>query len=131
MTYIVGTDITDRLIKDVVIHDDSYFDRADAALNDLAVELDVETADISDPIHYRVKEYLKAFVGYSVCEDLMGQSPQKLVEEGIQDDPYEVKLRHYKKVLPEKKALITEEILKDEADQPEEFASDEIELFRT
>ena len=123
-------DLTDRLIKPIVVADTGYLDLADDALEDLADAMDVDTDDISDPIHYRVKRYLIAWVNYEVCKDNMGRSPQKLNEQGVQDDPYETKLKVFGKVLAEKKAQITPEILKDEADQPEEFAKTSTEIFR-
>jgi hypothetical protein len=130
MSYIVVGDLTDRLIKPIVTADATYLTRSDAALEDYALSVDVESTEIASPTPYRVKEYLKAWIGWAVCMDLVGVSPKKLVEEGIQEDPYEKKLKYYQDLLVEKKAELTPEVLTGEADDPDEFASATIDLYR-
>jgi hypothetical protein len=131
MARLAAADITDRLVKPIVVADSTYLDRADDELEDLAASLDVDADDIADPPHYRVKEFLKAWVGWAVCSDNMGLEPKKLVEQGLEFDPYEEKLKFYTTYLKNAKAAASsEEILKGEADERKEFSSQSIELYR-
>lgn len=129
-TRITATDITDRLIKPVVAADSSYFTRADSALDQLALTLGLLVSQIVTPAPYAVVEYLKALVGLLVCQDNMGVNPRRLVEQGVQDDPYAAKLEFYQKQVADLQGLVTVEILTGTAQEPEDYSFGAVQLFR-
>jgi len=129
---ISASDITDRLIKPVVTADSSYFTRADDSLDELALEMGVNpesSAPVISPPNYKIKEYLKAMVGLLVCQDNMGVNPRRLVEQGVQEDPYGTKLDFYQKQVSMTQASLTYEVLTGTADDPEDYAYGSIQLF--
>ena len=71
-TYIDDPDVNVNIIKQFELTD--YIIRADKAVVDIAEELGVrDTTDIeTDPVHWKVKEYAKAFLITDVCLDKMG-----------------------------------------------------------
>ena len=129
-TRITATDITDRLIKPVVAADSSYFTRADSALDHLALTLGLLVSQIVTPAPYAVVEYLKAVVGLLVCSDNMGVNPRRLVEQGVQDDPYAEKLEFYQKQVSDLQSAVTVEILTGTAVEPEDYSYGNVQLFR-
>jgi hypothetical protein len=129
-TRITASDITDRLIKPVVTADSSYFTRADSALDQLALTLGLLVSQIVTPAPYAAVEYLKALVGLLVCQDNMGVNPRRLVEQGVQDDPYAVKLEFYQKQVADLQGLVTVEILTGTAVEPEDYSYGAVQLFR-
>lgn len=126
-------DITDDLIVKIVENDTAYFDRADKALMDIADSMEIEAADVpstSASIHYRVREFLKAHVGFWVCMDKKGIEQKRLVN-GVDLDPYEEKLPDYRRLLNETKSQLTVDVIKNDAQEREDFVSMGIELHRT
>ena len=71
-TYIDDVDINVNIIKQFPLTD--YITRADKAVVDLAEELGVRnTADIeTSPVHWKLKEYAKAYLIVDVCRDKIG-----------------------------------------------------------
>jgi len=71
-TYIDDVDININIIKQFELTD--YITRADKAVVDIAEELGVrDTTDIeTNPVHWKIKEYAKAFLIVDVCLDKMG-----------------------------------------------------------
>lgn len=129
-TRIITSDITDKLIKPIVDKNHVYLSRADDELNALAKKKGLLVTDIANPISYSVKEWMISSIGRMVCQDESGVNPQKMFEQGVEDDPYEIKLKYYNSRSRELKGGITSEMIKDTADSPEEFASAPFELYR-
>lgn len=129
-TRITASDITDRLIKPVVAADSSYFTRADAALDQLALTLGLLVSQIVTPAPYAVAEYLKALVGLLVCSDNMGVNPRRLIEQGVQEDPYADKLEFYQKQVSDLQSGVTVEILTGTATDADDYSYGNVQLFR-
>lgn len=120
-TMITSEYITDHMIKNIVQNDDSYFDRADLEFQQLCAEFDVDAEDVPDELPHRVKEWLKCWVCWQVCIDNECVNTQKMIEQGVIDDPYTIKRKAYEKMEPKARNGITKEILEGEADTPVEF----------
>lgn len=132
MANLVATDIKDELIKNIVTNDETYLDRADDALVDLASRMGIEEDDIeTTTLPYHVKEYLKAYVGWEVCFNNLGLNKQKIGQDGLELDPYDIKLPFYEKRLDKFKSGMTAEILTGDADTPEEYASQSANIYRS
>jgi len=129
--YIRPGDITDKLIKPFVEADQSYLTRADNAFLDLANSFGIGEAYIkTDPIPFRVIEYLRARVGFDVCEDNAGIDNKKAIQQAIEFDTFAEKLNHYKKRLNDTRSALTYEIITGDADTQEEYAGAAIRLYR-
>lgn len=69
---LILADITDELVSTEVIQVD--LDAADAFLEDLCVSVGITLADVPDPLPYKVKRLLIAFVCYEKCKQKAGSS---------------------------------------------------------
>lgn len=124
-------DITDKLVLGIIKTDDTYLDRADEHLSDIILSKGLTVADLADPLPIRVKEWLRASVGYWVCFDNMALNDQWIEREEITIDPYGVKFKYYEKKLYSIESSLTKEIITGDADEPGEFAYTNGKIYRS
>jgi hypothetical protein len=121
-TNITASDINDKLIKNIVTTDTTYFTRADSALVSLASTRGVASSEILSPVTFLVKEWLKAYVGKEVCFNNKGLDNKLLSQENIEIDVYALKLADYQSLFADLNGQITKEVLTGVADTPQEYA---------
>lgn len=117
----------DKLLMQYVTQ--NYIDRAANEIEFIALKNGVQTEDISDPLHQYVKEFMIAYIFSEVAGDLAGNNI-RILENGINGDVYFQKQKFYEKKAESYREKLTKEIFLNTADQPIEFASQNIQLFR-
>ncbi len=131
MTAITASDFTDLFIKDYK-YLETYIALFDTALKNLAAMRGLEASDISDPVHYLVKEWGINWVGKKICFDNKAKSSKALFESGGElENSYAEQYEDYRKEEEKARRLCTKEVLMDKADVPKKFAAKSISLVRS
>lgn len=91
--YIKLSDITDELVKPIIVQDD--IDHANDRLADLATDLEVDPYSIPNPPPFKVRELAIAFACEHSLEQKTGVNPpgRQSTQDGA--DAYEYKRRRY------------------------------------
>ena len=107
------SDITDELIKPVVISQDAYFADADNYLLSILQGFDGTKAitDIKDPMPFQVKALAIARVCYRVCEDKFGGQVGLAFKGQDGGDRWYTKLKHYESVMNSLSSSMTLELM--------------------
>lgn len=107
--YITMNDFEDELLMRLMQQSD--IDAADAAVEQLAINLDVDVSNIkTDPLNVRVKEYALAYAYERRAGLKMGANPKS--HQGTDgEDAYGVKRKVYAKKIEYLEATITEQML--------------------
>ena len=118
MAHIAASDITD----DVVARFDltEYLALAETELADLAEQRGVGSGDISDPLHYKVKQWLVAWVCMRVCLDKIGVNNTDVPAE---IEKYTVKYKLYLKREASLRTEISISMLVDQVDEMRDRAN--------
>jgi hypothetical protein len=111
MSYLVDSDITDKLITPFKTRDASYWAavmaRTDAQAEDIAQQLGVLAADIATPISNTFKDCLRAYFSMEICLDATEVAN---LDQGI-TDKYMAKYQIYGSRYKMLKSMLTKEMI--------------------
>lgn len=126
MSEIVAADITDGVISQFTLT--SYLTEADNELYDLAESFGVyDTDDIeTDPLHYKVKRYLVAFVCMRVAQDKSGVNNTETPD----IEKYRIKYLDYKREVDKLRSQISQPMITGNVDQIKDRAIGFGSIFR-
>lgn len=118
MAYITSADISDKVVEQHTLTD--YLTEADNEMIDIAEQNGVTSiASIEDdPLHFKIKRYLIAYVCMRVCEDNQGLNNNDIPEM----DKYAVKYKQYKTTCDRLRPQISREMITGDIDEARDRA---------
>lgn len=110
MSYIETTDVTDTQAKAFITANDgrvtTWMARANAEVESVAQEKDVQIASISTPVHAKIKEYALAYLCFIIFQDVFGTNNNEVSEL----EKYKVKMEWYENRCQKLKPSLTYEM---------------------
>jgi hypothetical protein len=111
MSYIVATDITDKVVQAFIAKTDARMVRwmaaTDAALESLGKQRGIQPASISATLDFIVSQWCCAMYCFFVCRDNMSSNPDVTIEQ----DKYAEKADFYRSEADRLAQFITREML--------------------
>ncbi len=99
MAYLTSADLTANFVRNMDVS--LYLEEADNEVNDLAERRGVyDTTLIQVPLHYKLKEYAKAFVYMRIARDSLGTNSVD-TEREMYRDQYEMYQKELDKLAPQ------------------------------
>lgn len=110
MAILKPEDFTARDIKQAILNEPRYLERADAEYFSYLDEFGIKDAEALRPVHNITKEALIQYASMLVVKDLMGYSYRQ-VADGVEEDPNKVKYDVYKSDYKDARAKLSYNIL--------------------